>query len=576
MLAWLLAGWVAWSPIPNAAPDEDLAGVSRAYRLEFGRTEPIPEVTYLPARVGLQFEIQAGADTLQHVLDVLPPPYRTRIEPSELGHRVVITHDGDAIRAATRIEHNARRFTLELGTQSEQNQLRVLAALVRRPLPEPGDLGAHLELWRDAERATSDGDLTLARKLWEKLQQTSNLDDLAALRVAELYIISGHVNEASARLQQVSRRYPRSTGASLARLDLLHVQTITDIARATVEQVELAAETIDRRRFEGYAWLRAALVLDVLGETSLALARLPPPDALPEDWKGPADLETQRILTRAIAVPVWRNDPVRTVAAWNAWSGRVDAHPSRAEIIDSVIEAHAQLGLFEPTIALIRARLRELPTSAEEGALVVRLAQAYQQTSDLVRAGEVVSFICERHPQAPQLRDLLRTLALESHAAHGLAGARERLAQLRPQCTTAEHRKMLGELEADLAVAYGDAALQVQVLRELSKLQFGDPAVREPQFALALARANRPAEAAPMLRSLVGRTTDPEARDKLAYHLATSEIALGNDADARKILEHLASAGTRYGLIARAHLRGLELERLLASPAPTPAQEPTP
>src|SRR5690606_39265378 len=96
---------------------------------------------------------------------------------------------------------------------------------------------------------------------------------------------------------------------------------------------------------------------------------------------------------------------------------------------------------------------------------------------------------------------------------------------------------------------------------------------REPQLALALARSGRPGEAAPLLRKWAGRTTDPEARDKLAYHLALVELSLGHERDADKILRLLSSAGTQYGLIARAHVRGRELDALQRQSMNTPPEE---
>lgn len=565
MLSWVAAFWLSLAPVPPAEGKLPLAGVERVFQLDLGKHSTPPIVRYLPGRVGFQLDLAVDVDTARTLVDDLPYPYLARLEPAASGTRIQLVHPSDVVRAQTHSDRKGASHLVEFGIRSEDLRLRWLGSLVRRPLPEPTDLGAFLELWQDAERATNDGELELARRLWEKLQQTSHLDDLAALRVAELYIISGHVNEASARLRQVSRRYPRSTGASLARLDLLHIETLTNVQRASLEQIDVASETIDRRKFESFAQLRAALILDELGETALALSRMPPPQSLPAAWRGPAELEVQRILERAIATPVWRGNPLGTISAWTTWGEQLNDHPHRSEIVDAVIEAYARLELFEPAINLIRSRLRELPAAIDEAVLITRLAQAYHDANDLPRQAEVLTFAYASHPRVPELLPLTRGYVLQAHGMEGLAAARSRLSDLRAVLTSESQRNDFGELEADLVLAYGDAAAQAQVLSNLQALGFRNPALREPQLALAWVRSGRPAEAAPLLRQWAGRTTDPEARDKLTYNLALCEFELDHEADAVKILELLARAGTHYGLIARAHLKNRELEGLLAS-----------
>lgn len=566
MLPWVVSLWLALNPVPPAESKIPLGGVERIFRIELGPTPTSPVVRYLPGRVGFQVDLAGDPEALRPAVEAVAGPYLTAVESSETGARVRVIHRGDVMRAQTVFDPRSKQLAVEFGTRSEDSRLRLLASHVRRPLPEPSDLGAYLELWQDAERATGDGELELAKRLWEKLQQTSHLDDLAALRVAELYLVSGHVNEATARLRQVSRRYPRSTGASLARLDLLHVETVTGIQRATLDQIEQATESIDRRQFEGYARIRAALILDELDETALALQRMPEPASLPPVWQGPAELEHQRLIERAITAPVWTGDPLGTLAAWAAWGERTTEHPRRSEIVDSVIEAHARVGLLEPTVPLVRARLRELPAALDEGVLVVRLAQAYHQQKDLARQAEVLGYALSHHPRSPELPALLRGYAIQAQAREGLDAARARIAALRGQTKHEALHRVLGELDVDLVLAYADAGAQVQALMELQKLGFADPARREPKLALALARAGRSAEAAPLLRKWIGRTTDAEARDELSYHLAQAERALGNATDADKIMQLLTTAGTRYGLIARAVLRSRELQTVLEQP----------
>jgi hypothetical protein len=94
-----------------------------------------------------------------------------------------------------------------------------------------------------------------------------------------------------------------------------------------------------------------------------------------------------------------------------------------------------------------------------------------------------------------------------------------------------------------------------------------DPA-RAQSFAIALARAGRADEAAPRLRAWIDRTADAEARDRLSYHLALCEIALGHREDADRILGRIAIDGTRWGLVARARLREETLARTVAALEP--------
>src|SRR5262249_53313466 len=159
---------------------------------------------------------------------------------------------------------------------------------IMRPMPEPTELGAELEVWQEAERVTMAGDLPEARRRWERLVGVPRFADLATVRIAELYVASGHVNEALSRLRGVSRGYPRSTGAALARLDVLQLEAITGLGVAAPEQVDIAVDAVERHGFGAYARLRAAAVLRELDAPALALERMPTVDTLPEEWHAPA------------------------------------------------------------------------------------------------------------------------------------------------------------------------------------------------------------------------------------------------------------------------------------------------
>jgi len=572
VLASLAALWVALADVPRAHPELLLSDVKQPIAFTLPRPADPPSVRYLPGKVGLEIEVRAEERLVQSLLEALPASFATSVEPSESGLRIRIVHLEDSVRAHVR--EDRQMFSVEFGPRSEDARLRILASHLRRPLPEPEDLGAHVELWIDAEQATAEGDLPLAKRLWEKLELASELDDLAMLRVGELYLMSGHVNEAMARLRMVSRRFPRSTGASLARLDVLHVETITNAQVATVEPIELAAETIDRRRFEGYAWLRAALLLEQIGDIDLAIGRLPDPSTMPDFWRAPLEQERERMLELAVAAPALRGDPIKTLAAWETWSSQLDDHPHRADLVDVVADAYCTLGLYAEVIPLLRTRLRDLPKPIDEGPILFRLANAYHALEDLEREREVVVYAVHRHPDAPEVDGLVRNLAAQVVRRDGLPAARTELAALRALTVSLPlHRRILAA-EADFAMAYGDAPTQAQVLTDLGRAGWDDASKREPELAVALSRSGRAALAVPLLRKWIGQTTEAQARDRMAYHLAHSELELGHVSDAERILALLAKSGTPYGLIARARRQATSLEGLLDGPDPPTSNLP--
>jgi hypothetical protein len=168
----------------------------------------------------------------------------------------------------------------------------------------------------------------------------------------------------------------------------------------------------------------------------------------------------------------------------------------------------------------------------------------------------------------------LRAEVIALAASSGLAAARARIDELRRRTDDQALHGMLTTLAADVAEAWGTPAQIVQALSTMTRDGWDDSTTRPQAFAVALARAGRAAEAAPLLRAWIDRTADPEARDRLTYHLALCELALGHHADADRILGRIAIDGTRWGLVARARLREQALRRTVAALAP--AKESTP
>lgn len=556
--------WLTLHPVPSARPHQPLTGVERVYTVSFAIAAN--SVRYLPARSGIQLDFdKADESSLRTALAQLPEPFMTRVEPTSRGLRAVIVHPTTSgLRALTRT--HSGQFEVTLGTRSEDLRMRVLATIVRQPLPQPRDLGAHLELWLDAEQATANGELRTAARLWSKLEQTSHLDDLAGLRIAELYLVSGHLNEAQARFRSISRQFPRSTGAALARLDLLHVQAITDEQPPpTLEHIEMAAEAVDREQFEPYAWTRAALVLNELGLSTAAVAHLPESDTLPAAWQPLAARLREQLLERAIATPIVRGDAMSTVVAWEGWAEQLDEHPDRSDIVDAVLEAYSRLGMFARSVPLLRARLRELPEPRDEGVLIARLAEAYHGLQDPVRLEEVLEYAIVQHPALPGLDARIRGLAMMHLRKDGLDAALSTLNRLKKTTKSVDLKRRIDALKTDLVLGHGDPIIQVKVLNELRQIGFDNASIRAPALALALARMKRAKDAAPLLREWIGKTMDSQSRDRLAYHLAMSEIDLGHDTDAERILRALSHSGTHYGLIAKLALRERTLERVLGT-----------
>lgn len=563
------AGALAISP---ARPR--LANVERQLVLELPATDRDASVRLLPAALGVELDVEAPLAEVRAAIAsaIESGPDAWHVDAREIlgGTRARIVHRDRGIAAS--VGRADGRIVVAFGALGEEARLRSFAEAVRLPLPEPAELGADLEVWQDAERSIASGELPEAKRRWERLADQPKLADLAALRIAELYIASGHVNEALAQLRAVSRRFPRSTGAALARLDVLHLEALTGLAHAEPEQVDIAAASVDRPAFEAFTAMRAAMVLVELGEHELALRHLPDPAVLPSAWRGPAAALGEDLVASTIVAPVLRGDARGTAIHHVRWSGRVERHADRDRILDVVAEAYTSLGLYDRAVPLLRARLRELPDAIDEADVVGRLAHGYRMLGDRVRAHEALDFQIAAHPRAPGLVPELRAEVIATASADGLVAARGRLREMKERTTDTDVHAAVATLGVDVAEAWGTPAQIVQALSGMTAEM--DPA-RAQSFAIALARAGRAAEAAPRLREWIDRTADPEARDRLSYHLALCEIALGHRDDADRILGRIAIDGTRWGLVARARIREEMLARTVAALEP-PREETAP
>lgn len=555
-----------------------LGNVERQLSLELPITSIDPVVRILPAGIGIEIDVRAPVADVQaaiaSAIETAPESWKIDARAVLGGTRARIVHRERNIAVA--VGRAQGRVLVAFGALGEDARLRAFADAVRLPLPEPGELGADLEVWQDAERTVATAELSEAKRRWERLADVPQLADLAMLRIAELYIVSGHVNEALAQLRAVSRRFPRSSGAALARLDVLHLEALTGTGRADPDQVDVAAAVVDRASFEPFAAVRAAMVLREIGEHELALRHLPDPATLPPQWRREATALDEDLVASTVAAPALRGDPRATAIHYLRWGARLAGHPDSDRIDDIVADAHAALGLHARAVPLLRGRLRGMPDSVDEADIVARLAHAYRMLGDRVRAHEALDFQIAAHPGTPGLVAELRAEVIATARANGLATARARIGELRSRTTDADVHAALTTVAADIAEAWGSPAQIVQALSAMARDGWDEPEARAQAFAIALARAGRSIEAAPLLRAWIDRTADPDARDRLSYHLALCERALGHTADADRILGRIAIDGTRWGLVARARLREQTLAQTVATLAPPAPTETTP
>ncbi|MFO0635166.1 MAG: hypothetical protein U0168_20155 [Nannocystaceae bacterium] len=471
---------------------------------------------------------------------------------------------------------------LRFGVLDEDARLHAISGSMQQPIPEPGTLGAELELWQEAERVTRQGDLAQARIRWERLAEVPALADLAELRLAELFIVSGHVNEAMARLRSVARLHPRSLGAALARLDVLQLEAITGLGQPTVEQVDIALGAVTGSGFEPFARMRAAMVLLEMGDATAAFLRMPDPTTLPPAWLEAGEGLRQHLAEATFAAPALRGDPRTSAIHWTAWHERAGTLTAHDAVLDAVAAAHERLGMFEPAIDLLKQRLRAAPGPLREADIVARLAHAYRMLDEVERAAEAAEFAAANHPTVPSLPTTIAALAIVRCEREGLAGGRALLQRFRDATTDAALTRALDAIELELALAWGTPAQIVHLLTRdpaghaMSAAVQADPVTQTRHrhaLAVALVRSGRYAEAAPMLRELSARSTDPLERDRLGYHLGVAELALGHAGDAAKIFSVVAEHGTSWSALAKArrHERRLELAAAALALADTEA-----
>lgn len=557
-----------------------------------------PSVSLMPGARAVEAFVPVDADTLEKAMQRYPSDMGVSVMPVEHGLRVRFTHPDTDLLLAT--HRSGRHLLLLFGPASESHRLRALANDLQRPIPMPDELGAQLELWQDAERATGSGKLELALKLWEKLAEDPLLRDLARLRAAELFVISGHIEEALHQLREVSRNHPRSTGAALARLTALHLEAITGEGDPSPAQVVIAATSGSRHRFHAFTWLRAAAVLRELDHSDLALHHFPRPDQITGDGAVAARASRDALVEAALGRQIARGDHIAVITRFEAWDREIEEHPRADTLRAHAAESYATLGLHDRAIPLLRAQLSgatEIDKAAEDAreALVVNaLARAYAATgvTELDHLRAVVAYQVKTHPKAPAVADRLRALVLVERAAAatdddpqlGVSAAWSRADALIKLTRDPALRRAAVAAQVDVAQAWGTPEQVVNALQRLDALGFDDPARRETEFAVALARAGRHAEAEPRLRAVIARTTDPERRDEMAYLLAEVDAATDRDDDANAILRALAGHETRWGRVARARLReralhdvvdALERRNAAALAAPTPPSPPT-
>ncbi|MBK8237913.1 MAG: hypothetical protein IPK74_20480 [Deltaproteobacteria bacterium] len=560
-----------------AAAAPTVFGVQRQFLLELPLAAIAQwELRRLPGDVGFELLAATSGATLREAAFTLDPAFVGTLDHEGERARLRVVHASGVVRFAHG-PHDGK-LTIAFGLASEETRLRELADALRRPLPEPAALGAELEVWQEAERVTAAGDLSQAMIRWERLTEVPALADLAALRVAELFITSGHVNEAMARLRGVARTHPRSVGAALARLDVLQLEAITGEGEPSRTQVDVAQAAVDGTEFDAFARLRATMVLHELGDIPGAFGRMPTPAELPPAWQGPAESMRQQLVELTMAAPMLRGDPRTSAIHWAAWSERVGQLVAGDAVVDAVAAAHERLGLFDVALPLLKQRLREHPTANAEADIVARLAHAYRMLDDLDRANEAVEFDVAAHPDVPSLPGTIAAIAIAHAERHGLAAGRSLLARYRKHASGAALPRAIDAIDIELVLAWGTPAQIVHVLSAMRSdpqhVETGAPAIsadpvtasrHRHALAVALVRAGRHAEAEPLLRELAARSRDPVERDRLAYHLGVAELGERHRADAMRIFADVAGHGTRWSSLAKARMHEVRLDDAAAA-----------
>ena len=520
-------------------------------------------------------ETHAPAAEVAQALRPLGPPFQARLLPLGAGHtRVILRHPTARLRAAAGTDEHAAEVWV--GPESYASVLRRAAARARIPLPPVPGLGDKTAAWNEAERLLAARELERALPRYERLARLGAARDLAQLRIAHVYVASGHVREARARLEGLVRRLPRTPGAALARIWDHYLAVLAGDRSADPDVVEVAVLALDRSAYAPFVAFMAALVLDEIGSPARALAIGPTPEDLAAPYREAVARARRRFLLHALADAVFGGHARDAAMLAQAYPGELAAHPEAARAGAWAVEAWLGLADGERAEALARRLLALGPAAADEGRLVTLLAWSEALGDDFEKFAAALGFLARFHPDAPDLPALVRVFAARSYTARGYDPTFTDLARLADRSASAPAIRtvILGSL-ADLALAEGRAADAANTLEAVTR--HGAPAPeRTRQLALAFADGGRKADAIPLLRQTVAATTDPELRDALAFVLAKAEIDLDRPADGEVILADLAQHGTRWGTIARLALRERDLQRLLSQAPPGAAPRSAP
>lgn len=522
----------------------------------------------LPGEIGVEFDIPASSTEVQRLLHALPVEYEASMRPLVGGTRLRITPRAGRLRSklARKGRKSERSWKLQVALVTEEQRLRELAELVRLPIPMPRELGAQLELWKEAEQATFNRQMHKARRLWEKLSEQKKISHLCHLRIAELFLMTGHVNEAIARLRDVSASFPRSTGAALARLTALHLEILTEQGSPSAEQIILASQTGHYRRFRNFANLRAAFALVAMQKEELALSRFPEPELLPKIWRQSAMDLAATAVARSIYRPLRRRQAADAVAQYEAWKHWVVRHPQRAIVERDIAQAYLDMGMSDPAIALVRRQLESFPDPRSEALLVQQLVRAYHNLQSAHEHElESVLYLLKHHPTTPGVQSDLRALLMGRYQAQGWEFANASAKLILDKNSPVEWKITLLEALSELAMA--EDRPQVVITRLEQRFAFPpEPSLRHrADYALSMAQLSPSKSAVSLLRNLITKVTASDLHDRLAFALAQTEGALGNHESKNKILDELVDNGTVWGLLARAERRSQALGTIVSN-----------
>lgn len=517
----------------------------------------------------LRVDVQANTERIKSMLPSLPEMFHVKVRNLADGTRIeILSKDGRILSENSLQSMNGQLYlVVGLGIESEESELRNLAELLSRPIPVPQNLGAHLELWHDAERLTANFDLHVARRMWEKLKEVHEVRDLASFRLAEIFIMSGHINEALARLREVSRSYPRSTGAALARITALNLESIIEPTPPSAEQIVIAASSGNRPQYTEFAWLRAARALMRVGAGELALHYFPREEQFNGKWRERAQQDKERLLGYFMGEILSQNDAVELVTHFLTWRKSIEEHPDLDSIESFVADAMLEVGMSEQAIEILRFRLNRISNknmrSNNEALVVEKIVEAYGNVGQMEHAQASLLFLLKKYPQVSSLEDLVRVFLIRKNQTFGLRAMQESAMLMFDAASDVRaKRKVLG-VDLDLLEAWGENEQLVQVGQKLIGYGFDDPNRRYPVHAIALHHVGQFSESEKLLREWIPRESDANLRDKMKYYLAKNLQALGQNDACEKILLEVAKESTVWGIVARSVLKEKRVETLI-------------